>query len=354
LKLPDGYKPVKFGVAGCGGITPTVLRAVEGAAELNVVALMDVDHDAVERIGDEFGIERRHTDFSKLIEDDIEAVIINSPNDCHSSQAAAAFAAGKHCIVQKPLARNVAEAEPMTRTAAENGLLLGVAMIERMDPIYRQMRDMVQAGCFGTVTAVRCFTSHLNHISRPPKPGTWRTSPERIGGGSFIQLAIHHLDLAQWMLDRRIVEVTALSSSFILTDMFPKDETSGAVVKFDGGAVGEFFSSFTSVGDEVEFRGTGGMIRRDEEKIRWRSSRLYRGELWDAGRVDELHDLYIPELANKKAILSENYEPHRRFALAVRGLAVLEVPGEVGVQDLKVVEAVSRSVEEKRTILLLG
>ncbi|GAF88446.1 unnamed protein product, partial [marine sediment metagenome] len=102
--------------------------------------------------------------------------------------------------------------------------------------------------------------------------------------------------------------------------------------------------------DEIEFRGTGGMIRRTEDIVRWKVSRLFDGELWDPGRVDEIHEVWIPELANRKSELALEFEPHRRFALAVRGIMKLEVPGEVGLQDLRVVDAVQQSSREKRAI----
>ena len=352
VNIPEDYKPVRFGIAGCGGITPTILRGIEEAKELEVMAVMDIDPDAASRIASEFNIPKHFTNYSEFLKEDIEVVVINSPNHCHHSQTMEAFDTGKHCLVQKPLARNVSEAQPMVDAADRAGLLLGVVMLERMDPIYRQFRDMCHAGCFGTITAVRCFMSHLNHLTRPPQPGTWRCSPEKIGGGSFIQLAIHHLDLAQWILGREIIEVAAISSSVVKPDMFPEDETTGAVVKFEGGAVGLFISSFTSFADEIEFRGTGGMIYRNEEKVRWKLAKLFDGELWDTGRVDELHEVVIPELANLKSKLAVKYEPHQQFALAVRGLADPEVPGKVGLQDLRVVDAVRKSVDEKRTVSL--
>ncbi len=349
----EKFKPVKTGVAGCGGITPSVFRGIENFTELDVIAVQDINEGAARRMASEFSIPGIHTDFSRMLEEDIELVIINTPNDCHLPMALEAFSAGRHCMVQKPLARNVAECEEMIKAAKAADRLLGVVMLERSDPIFRQMRSMNEAGCFGRITVTRGALAHTNHLKHPPSPDNWRCSPEKIGGGSFIQLAVHHLDIAQFVLDQKVVEVTALSSSMIAPDRFPVDETSGAVVKFEDGSIGQFISSFTAVMDSIELFGTGGMIGRDVEGIRWLTSEQFSGDLWDAGRVGEIKQLRMPEIANRIAELTAQYEPHRQFAHAIRGKAPLDTPGELGHQVLKVVEAVRQSAVEKRTIVIV-
>jgi len=350
----EAIKPVRIGIAGCGGITPTVLRGMAGLPEIDIHVVQDINIAAAERVTSDFGIPRHCADFSDLLAHDIEMVVLNTPNDCHMPQALEALAAGKHCLVQKPLARNVEEGERMVAAASETDRLLGVVMLERGDPIHRQMRAMVQAGCLGTITAVRAILAHMNHLRHPPPAEDWRRSPEKIGGGSFIQLAIHYLDLAQWVLDQEIIEVDALSTSPLRPDIFPEDETTCAVGRFPDGVVGMFLSSFACSADEIEFRGTGGMIRREDWGIRWQSEKPFMGELWEAGRAGEAHQLTMPELAPRIAELLPKYEPHRLFALAVRGLAPLQTPGEIGVRTLRVVEAARRSAVEKRRISVGG
>jgi predicted dehydrogenase len=350
LNKSEDIKPVKATISGCGGITPTILRGISDFPEIEIVAVQDIDGKAAESIASEFDIPRYTTEFGDILSDDVEMVIINTQNDCHRDQTIEALTAGKHCMVQKPIARTVKEGEEMVAAAKKAGLLLGVVMMERSDPIFRQMRSMVEAGCFGTVSVVRAGLAHTNHLKKPPPEDNWRCSPERIGGGSFIQLAIHHIDIAQFVMNQSIVEVTALSSSMVKPERFPVDETTGAVVRFADGAVGLFLSSFTSTADRIEFLGTEGMISRDDESVRWLTSKLYSGELWDAKRVGEMHEIEMPELANGVEKLMPEYEPHRMFARAIRGKATLETTGEVGLQALKVVDAVQRSAKEKHAI----
>jgi len=349
----EKMKPVNAVIAGCGGITPTALRGIQGATELKVVAVQDIEEEAAKKTAAMFDIPHHYVDYSKLLEEDAELVIVNTPNDCHLPMALEAFKAGKHCMVQKPIARNVREGEEMVRAGRDAGKLLGVVMLERSDPVFRQMRAMNHAGCFGTVTVMRAALGHTNHLKRPPDPNNWRYSPEKIGGGSFIQLAIHHVDIAQYILDQDIVEVTGLASSMVAPERFPADETTGAVVRFGDGAVGQFLSSFTTTMDTIEIQGTAGFISRDDLWLKWKTAELFGGELWDAGRVDEIHEITFTHVANRTAELLPQLEPHRLFAHAIRGKAPLEATGEVGLKSLKVVEAVRISAEEKRPVSIV-
>ncbi len=343
---PEKINPVKAGIAGCGGITPTVLRSIESFEEIEVVAVQDVNPAALISISNEFDISRTHTDYKALLDEDVELIIINTPNHLHLPMAVEAFKAGKHCFVQKPLARNVEEGEVMIRASEKAGKLLGVVMLERADPVYRQIRSMVQDGCFGTITLVRSILAHTNHLTKPPPDDNWRSSPEKIGGGSFIQLGVHHMDIIRFILDDEITEVTALSSSCISPDRFPVDESSGVVVKFKSGAIGQFLTGFAATADSVEFNGTAGMISRDEEKLEWLTCKIFEGEIWDAPRVDERHVMTMPNTAENVFMCRQDYEPHRMFARAIRGLVEVETPGEIGLDALRVVEAVRKSAEE--------
>ncbi len=352
MSAMEEMEPVRAGITGCGGITPTVLRGIKGIPEIDVRIVHDIDDFAVRQVASEFTVPRYTTDFDDFLSENIELVVVNTPNDCHRDQAVQAVKSGKHCLVQKPLARNVEEGMEMVAAAKDAGRLLGVVMLERSDPIYRQMRAMAADGCFGSLTVVRTALAHVNHLRRPPAPDDWRSSPERIGGGSFIQLAVHHIDIAQFILDQNIVEVTALSSSMVAPKKFPVDETTATVVRFSEGTIGLFLSSFTASTDSVEFFGTDGMISRDDSGVRWLAGKLFSGELWDSRRVGEMHELEMPKLATKILELIPRYEPHRLFAHAIRGKAPLETPGEVGLQALKVVEAVRKSSMEKRAIIV--
>jgi len=342
----ENIKPVKAGISGCGGITPHVLRGLEGIQDVEITAVQDIDPKAAERVASDFNIPAHFSDLSDLLSTDVEFVILNTPNDIHKSQALEVFKAGKHCMVQKPLARNAQEGEIMVKAANDAGLLLGVVMLERSDPVYRQIRAMIEADCFGQITVLRAALAHTNHIYYQSQGESWRNDPSKIGGGSFLQLAVHQLDLAQFLLNQNVSIVHAVSTSMIQPEKFPEDETTAAVVKFESGTVGQFISSFSASVDSIELFGTGGKIKRDERNITWVVKEHFAGEVWDSGRPGESHEILMPEIAPIVGHLTSQYEPHRLFAHAIRGDGEVETPGEMGLQILRVVEAVMKSATD--------
>jgi predicted dehydrogenase len=342
--------PVKCAITGCGGITPTIIKGFRGFEELELVAVQDIDVSVAELVAREFDVPDHYTDFSEMIDQDFEMLVINTPNDLHMPMAIQALDSGKHCLVQKPIARNTKEAKAMIEASKRNNRLLGVVMLERADPVNRQIRSMVQEGCFGKVTVFRAALAHVDHLKKPPAPGSWRRSQERIGGGSFIQLAIHHIDLAQFIIGQEISEVAAMSSSVIAPELFPVDETTAASVRFSDGALGQFVSSFTTIMDSIEIYGTRGMISRDHDSIKWRTSKPFQGDVWDSEGKNDIQEIMISSLSERISQLYPAHEPHRQFALAIRGAGEVETSGAEGIQALKIVEAVMKSSESGRMI----
>ncbi|HKO24222.1 MAG TPA: Gfo/Idh/MocA family oxidoreductase, partial [Chloroflexota bacterium] len=135
---------VKVGVIGCGEIAQWMhLPFLTELPGFRVTAVCDISPRVVEHVGERFGVERRFTDVQALLEHgDVEAVVIATP--IHSDPAIAAAKAGKHVLVEKPMAFNLAEAEAMVDAAEQAGVTLMVAYMKRYDPGYRYGRRLMQ------------------------------------------------------------------------------------------------------------------------------------------------------------------------------------------------------------------
>src|SRR5579875_2291846 len=140
---------IKVGMIGCGEIAQWMhLPFLTELPGFQVTALCDISPVVLEHVGARFGVERRFTDVDALLEHgDVDAVVIATP--IHSDPAIAAARAGKHVLVEKPMAFNLEEAEAMVAAAEEAGVVLMVAYMKRYDPGYlygqrlmREMRDV--------------------------------------------------------------------------------------------------------------------------------------------------------------------------------------------------------------------
>ena len=152
-----------------------------------------------------------------LTRDDIDVVDICSPGYLHAEMAIAALDAGKHVLVEKPLANTVAEAEAMAeaaRRAAERGVMSMVGFNYRRVPALALARDLIAEGRLGTVRSVR--SAYLQDwLADAESPMTWRLDKESAGSGALGDIASHLVDQIRFLLQDRIVGVSGRLQTYV-------------------------------------------------------------------------------------------------------------------------------------------
>ncbi|MEN8151093.1 MAG: Gfo/Idh/MocA family oxidoreductase [Planctomycetota bacterium] len=340
-------RPLRAGLAACGGIADLTLDAAKISSDFDIVAIQDPNPEALARVGERSGGAKRHTDFEDLLADDVDFVILNSPNHLHLPQVRAAAAAGKHCLVQKPMATTVAEAEEMIEVAAAAGVKLGVTMFELSKPVNRQAREMVASGWMGDPILVQATCAHGIYLRDPLPDSDWRMDPEKVGGGAFIQLALHQVDLSTFLLDRDAVEAGALTARGKTAFA---DETTLATIRFAGGILGHFAASYATDLWRLTICGTRGRIRLSGDNVLVYGEKPFIGEVFDYDQPGR--EFLIPHDSLRFATdrVKHRYEVHAAFARWVRDDEPYVATGERGLADMKVVDAVHRSVEEGKCV----
>ena len=142
---------------------------------------------------------------------DVDALDVCTPNASHAEIAIAAAAAGKHVLVEKPLARNTEEAERMIEAAQRAGVVLMPAHNARLLGPFVAMREAVARGDVGQVRAFRCAWGHTGPQDWAPG-ADWFRDPATAGGGALIDLGVHAADVLRSVLGDEAVEVSALLS----------------------------------------------------------------------------------------------------------------------------------------------
>ena len=137
--------PVRLGLIGCGRIAQVAhLPAIERTSAVELVAVCDPAAAVAGAVARRYGGPAAHTDQAAVLGDpDVEAVLITAPDRFHHGTAAAALEAGKHVLVEKPLAASVAEAEDLVARVAASGRVLQVGAMKRHDPGLRFARDFI-------------------------------------------------------------------------------------------------------------------------------------------------------------------------------------------------------------------
>ena len=200
--------PLRVGVIGCGaGMFHLEGYAAEPRAQ--IVALAGLETDRCQQLAAKYQVPHVYGDYRELLaHPDIEAVSIAAPNFLHLPMTLAALDAGKHVLVEKPLARSVAEGEQMVAAARRAVRILAIAFNRRSRHDVYLVRDHVAAGGLGRVYHAKAFWMRRSGI---PGLGSWFTSKERAGGGPLIDLGVHVLDMALWMMGNP--KVTSVSAA---------------------------------------------------------------------------------------------------------------------------------------------
>ncbi len=180
--------------------------------------------------------------------DDVDVVDICSPNSLHREQAVAAAKAGKHVLVEKPIATTVDEADAMIEAASSRGIVLHVAHNVRYLPLAIAARNAVPR--LGKLVGVRAAFGHAGPRGWAPD-ATWFFDTKLSGGGALIDLGIHALDLVRFVTGLEAEEVTAVTlgpgGSGVSPDSTGTAEDAAQVaIKFRDGAIGSLHASWVA------------------------------------------------------------------------------------------------------------
>jgi predicted dehydrogenase len=188
--------PLRVALLGAGWIMDFHASAVAEHPGAELVAAANWRTPSLVRLAERHGIPRTTTDWRGLVTDpEVDAVVIGTPNALHAEQAIACLQAGKHVLVEKPMTRNLAEADAVLAAAARSGARLMVAHCWRFHLDVRALRRRVAAGELGEVVKTRGYGAHVNW-----GPSGWFTDPALAGGGALLDMGVHAIDTARFVL----------------------------------------------------------------------------------------------------------------------------------------------------------
>ena len=257
---------VRWGIIGCGDVTEK--KSGPGFQKARGSALVAVMRRSADRAADyarRHGVPRWYDDAQKLIDDpEVDAVYVATPPGSHLAYALRVAAAGKPAYVEKPMARDHAECARMVEAfrAARGGrgVPLFVAYYRRSLPRALRVKQLIDDGAIGAVR----FVQHT--LSQPPTPAEleggdlpWRVDPEVAGGGKFLDLASHALDLFDFLLGP-ITEASGRAAN--QGKLYAAEDVVAGTWAHRSGVVGSGVYCFTASErvDRCEIVGTKGVL----------------------------------------------------------------------------------------------
>lgn len=213
-------------------------RVLKELEEAELVAIYDDDPGRLRKAAETYGVKDAYSDYRQLLKrEDVEAVVIASENAKHAELAVAAAEAGKHMIVEKPLATTLEDAEGMIRAAERAGVKLQQAFVMRYHDATVAVKRMIEEGVVGKVLAITT-TNHGKF------PGLWFDDPKLAGGGAVIDHTVHTADLMRWYTGDEVDEVYAIIGRNIRPQLRSED-CALISLKFKGGVVGSIDCSWS-------------------------------------------------------------------------------------------------------------
>jgi len=230
-------KELGVGILGLGGIGLTHARALrEIAPDVRLQAFSGGD---AERAGEAGWPDAVQVAPEELVRSPgVDVVAVCSPSAEHASHAMSAMAAGRHVVVEKPLALTVADADRVVALAAEHGVVAAVISQRRLEPEYAALKDKLARGALGRL---RLATTQVHWWREPDyyQAAPWRSSMAG-GGGSLMNQGVHNVDLLRWLCG----PVTAVTAQYgTLAHDIEAEDTTVATLQFANGALGMISTS---------------------------------------------------------------------------------------------------------------
>lgn len=230
---------MRYALIGCGRIATNHVKAVLNN-NLEFVAACDIKESQIENLLVKYGLEKETTikhynDYKKMIgENQLDLVAIATESGNHAEIALYCIDHGINCIIEKPIAMSIQDADAIIRRAEENGVKVSACHQNRFNVAVQEMRKAVEAGRFGKLSHgsvhVR-WNRNEGYYTQAPWRGKWASD-----GGALMNQCIHGIDLLRWMIGDEVEEVYGQTRRQF-HDYLEAEDVGMAVVKFKNGAI---------------------------------------------------------------------------------------------------------------------
>ena len=210
---------IGWGIIGIGKLADiSIAPGITADERSTLVAVCSRSHDRAKEFAEKHSAAAGYDDYTQMLQDpNVDIVYIASPNGLHAEHALAALEAGKHVLVDKPLALEISDAHAIVDAATKADVLLGTGFHLRHKATARAGRDAIAEGRLGEV-----FYAEMScGAGKGLYPyDTWRADPKLSGGGSMLHQGVHVVDLVAYVCDQPVVEVTCMIDKPAGEDVF--------------------------------------------------------------------------------------------------------------------------------------
>jgi len=321
-------KTLNIGVIGLGAIGQKHCQALTHIEKAKIVALADINESVLLKTANNYG-GTPYKDFNELLRHtNLDAVIVATPDEIHTGPCVAAAEAGKHILVEKPIATTVEDAEAIITAAKKANVKLMVGFSLRFNLHYLQVKKTIDDGKLGDIISI--FARRLNII----------TQADRINGrcGVLMFLGIHDFDALRWLIGSKPVSIYSEESTSI-PKKHPHENETFSIIRFENGV-----RACTHIGWNLPLQHLGG--RDFKLDIMGSKGSLY---------LDQMRqgiEIYSESLSKYPSVSSGLVIEDQAFVDCVLNDLPSPSTGEDGLAALLMVKAAIKSIKTGKPVTL--
>ncbi len=333
----------KLGVAihGAGWVASAHVRSWMKNPHIEVVSIGDLHSERARQFAEKNGLDCAVRDnFDEMLNDDrVDIVDVTGPSHVHAAQGAAAAKAGKHVLVEKPIALSMEENRALRDAIAEAGVKSITSFVARFNPEVGTLKSLIQSKAIGEL-----FYAEVDywHAIKPVHHAWNLHSKKETGGSTMLLGGCHAIDTLRWLVGDEVEEITAYANNH--KGNFEYDANVVAIMKFRGGVIAKasaLFDCEMPYAFNIDLAGTEGTLR--DNRV-W-SKKLFPGQTsWSSfptimmDSADVMHHSFDEEINYFVDCIRENRQPHCNIA--------------DGYHSHELCMAIDRSIEEGRPVKL--
>jgi predicted dehydrogenase len=330
---------IRFGLIGCGRVAPRHAQSIAELPGAQLVAVADVVRSRAERFAKEYGAEP-YQDYRYLLErKDVDVVCVCTPSGMHAQMGVDAAHAGKHVIVEKPMALTLPDADRLIAAARSARVELCIVLQNRYNPPMQDLRRLVDERRLGR----RLLANVTVRWYRPQEyyedgwHGTWA-----MDGGALMNQSIHHIDALQWLMGD-VESVFAYTGT--LAHTMEAEDTGVAVLRFAGGALGVVEGSTITFPENLE--GSIALFG-DHGSVKVGGTALNRKIFWKVeGQIEHERELITRDQVDPPSVYGASHKAVIADMLAAISMGAR--PHTDGVEGRKSLALVLAMYESSRT-----
>jgi len=338
-------KPFRIALAGCGRISKNHFDAIHQIDGLDLVAVCDTDPERAKRAGTEWNVPY-FTSYEKLLkESKADVVTIATPSGLHAEQGVEAAQAGKHVVMEKPMAISLTGADALVHACDKAGVQLFVVKQNRLNPPVQLLKRAVDRDRFGRIYMASCtvhWARPQEYYDQAPWRGTWE-----FDGGAFMNQASHYVDLIQWVMGP--VE-SVMAKTATLARRIETEDSGIAILKFRSGALGSIQVTMLAYPRNLEGSLT---ILGEKGSAKIGGTAVNKIEHWEFAEPDDDDKLVEAANTNPPNVYGLGHQGYYRNVLPVlRGEAKPDTDGRAGRKSLELILGIYESAKTGREVPL--